>query len=303
MVSKSPLMSPSKSPTIRALDDPQSKPKCSRISVAAALQPEPLALPGDDQWLRQTCSWNKVKFPEVVKSNSSAGSSNVGSPTVCPVSPVQTPPVFVLAGGSQSTPPRSAQRRSDPKVKTQRSDRFHVFGRALQWLCPCSPCGSSAVSDDKSNEKVWYRIHPENDMTWYVRRDRGPALKAEVSSSDLNRALPQSKARPLSMTKGESSASVPDFLLRHSGLEDPPGFDRDAFTDDCRICFDRRSEVILLPCKHGCVCEECLRYTVFCHSRSKGGRRCPFCRKIIREVVRIVRDEGVIQYGYAIKAG
>eukprot|EP00927_Polykrikos_kofoidii_P068480 TRINITY_DN63846_c0_g1_i1.p1 TRINITY_DN63846_c0_g1~~TRINITY_DN63846_c0_g1_i1.p1 ORF type:complete len:319 (+),score=12.38 TRINITY_DN63846_c0_g1_i1:46-957(+) len=287
------------------------KPRSSVISPDVALEPEPLAKPGSDAWVHQTCSWSIKYPPEFTQVSPSAASSNVGSPVVSQVTPSGVPPFLELAPAASTVSlPQSTQRVNNSSI-------WRDVALALCTFCSCQPCRRSVILGRnsversikaKSDEKVWYRIHPENDMTWYVRREFGPhhhtTRSRRLSSEEFRESVEPTERTPLRMlTAKRKSSSLPHFMDRYLGSVDPEGFDRDAFSNDCRICFDRRSETIVLPCRHGCLCEECLRYSLFSHSVSKGGRKCPFCRKRIKTVVRICRDEGVIQYGYAIKAG
>eukprot|EP00929_Paragymnodinium_shiwhaense_P040891 TRINITY_DN21277_c0_g1_i1.p1 TRINITY_DN21277_c0_g1~~TRINITY_DN21277_c0_g1_i1.p1 ORF type:complete len:353 (+),score=56.05 TRINITY_DN21277_c0_g1_i1:221-1279(+) len=177
---------------------------------------------------------------------------------------------------------------------------------------------STPVEDDR----VWYRIWPEADsMTWYVRREAGPPewhrrhtvedgdiqiiqTPMEEEEGDEKHVPPRPTLNaPMHQKQNQYHGSIPDFVERFIGTKDPDGFERDAMNEDCRICFERRAEVILLPCRHGCLCEECMRMAVYTRPEHRGGRQCPFCRKRIREVVKLYRGEGVVQFGYAIKAG
>lgn len=45
----------------------------------------------------------------------------------------------------------------------------------------------------------------------------------------------------------------------------------------CVICRDRQKCVLLLPCKHLCLCEECADYMFFSAQR----QNCPLCRSEI----------------------
>ena len=49
----------------------------------------------------------------------------------------------------------------------------------------------------------------------------------------------------------------------------------------CVICLDKEKSVILLPCRHVCVCEPCGR-TV-----GAGDRRCPMCREYIQDALKV----------------
>ena len=47
---------------------------------------------------------------------------------------------------------------------------------------------------------------------------------------------------------------------------------------ECRICFDRPVDVLLLPCKHLVMCSSCA---------AMSNRTCPLCRERISETLRV----------------
>ncbi|KAJ1425161.1 hypothetical protein B484DRAFT_315253, partial [Ochromonadaceae sp. CCMP2298] len=50
--------------------------------------------------------------------------------------------------------------------------------------------------------------------------------------------------------------------------------------EDCVVCLTERREVLLLPCRHLCVCDSCLVYI----------DKCPVCRSTFEEYVLIRGD-------------
>lgn len=50
---------------------------------------------------------------------------------------------------------------------------------------------------------------------------------------------------------------------------------------DCRICFDKKIDVVLTPCGHHCLCQNCANLV---KSKNQG---CPICRKKIDQVVKV----------------
>jgi hypothetical protein len=92
--------------------------------------------------------------------------------------------------------------------------------------------------------------------------------------------------------------SVPCGMDRMCGLDEPEF--NDTFVNICKICCEKESELVFLPCRHGGMCETCLRRSATSRALNKEGMRCPWCRKQLREVIKIY-DEGAIRmYGYAI---
>ena len=53
----------------------------------------------------------------------------------------------------------------------------------------------------------------------------------------------------------------------------------------CSVCLDGAGDIVLLPCSHGGLCEECARHIA--RNMAVGGAHCPRCREPIERVVRI----------------
>ena len=51
--------------------------------------------------------------------------------------------------------------------------------------------------------------------------------------------------------------------------------------NDCVICMDERKSVVLLPCKHMCVCSACAEQLTRVKSAC-----CPVCRTVVADVLR-----------------
>lgn len=108
------------------------------------------------------------------------------------------------------------------------------------------------------------------------------------------------KAIHRSPRKMKKMSTVTANLERNLGIEQQ-GFDVDVFNNCCRVCYEQRAEVVLLPCRHCGLCKDCYRSTLFSRPAHRGGRACPFCRSRIREAIQLHREAGAaVQYGYAI---
>jgi hypothetical protein len=154
-----------------------------------------------------------------------------------------------------------------------------------------APQGGNAVSPQTPSAPAttpprrWYRIYQVTDISYYVRRDTGPTDKA-----DMLDGCQEFVELPRQM-------SAPSYWERYLGLAEAQGFQRDAFNNDCRVCFERPAEVVALPCRHGGMCEACFRRTIFSRPAHRGGRNCPFCRRRIREAVLLYRPGPVARLG------
>ncbi|XP_034473357.1 uncharacterized protein LOC117780804 isoform X2 [Drosophila innubila] len=54
-------------------------------------------------------------------------------------------------------------------------------------------------------------------------------------------------------------------------------------TDQCVVCLERRRNIVLLPCRHLCMCKECSQQL----PRFEGGDRCPICRDLVETVMAV----------------
>ncbi|CAK0863921.1 unnamed protein product [Prorocentrum cordatum] len=107
---------------------------------------------------------------------------------------------------------------------------------------------------------------------------------------------------PSSPLLNSRKRSTPNFSGGQTSLDRPEGFERDAFSNDCRVCFEKPVRVVLLPCRHGGLCEDCYKGTLFSRPPHRGGRQCPFCRQTIQEAVQLCPLPGeALQYGYGVK--
>jgi len=185
-------------------------------------------------------------------------------------------------------------------------------GLKLPGVSVNSGAGLSGANGGKPDDSMlphrWYRIHPEGNERYFVRPDAGRRGRLygfkgpQLLDDEAEGLLPvQSRAKAATSSR-RRWRSLPPQLEGRLGWTEPEGFDFDIFRNKCRICYERPTQVILLPCRHGALCEECLRRTIFSRPAHRGGRLCPLCRKRILEVVWIYGDAAIPQYGFTIKA-
>jgi len=197
------------------------------------------------------------------------------------------------------------------KDKSKATARFACLGRICSGL-------KKKDEPEKESMRRWYRVHPISDELYYVRPDAGLAgrtpghpdaggLKRSgtKAQSELDlRAAEGGGADPVMSTlKRESKLrmSVPENLDRMLELPEPSF--NDTFTNWCKLCYSKQADVVVLPCRHGSMCESCLRMSLLSRPAHRGGRQCPFCRKKIEEVIKLYRDAAINMYGYAINIG
>mmetsp|Transcript_52227 Transcript_52227/g.152064 ORF Transcript_52227/g.152064 Transcript_52227/m.152064 type:complete len:272 (+) Transcript_52227:127-942(+) len=176
----------------------------------------------------------------------------------------------------------------------------------LQWPCrteagarasPHSPRKQRSLDPERDDVR-WWRVHQVDDINFYVRRDLGPTALRPVASTQAVRGIFRGM-RPLAEVP--KRPSLPSALERTMGI-DIVGFDRDAFSNVCRVCYERQAEVVTLPCRHCGLCKDCYRNALFSRPAHRGGRSCPFCRGTIREALQLLipKNGAAVQYGYSV---
>mmetsp|Transcript_48778 Transcript_48778/g.115931 ORF Transcript_48778/g.115931 Transcript_48778/m.115931 type:complete len:297 (+) Transcript_48778:159-1049(+) len=177
----------------------------------------------------------------------------------------------------------------------------------VRGMLPC--LGYAVPSAAERLQRKWYRVHPITDELYFVRPDYGMA--GRVAGPDAGEVHGETGAGPDDGTAPVRSAvkdnafravkSMGVDSMRRVGLGDP-AMD-DSFVNMCKLCYDNKVEVVVLPCKHGGMCEACLRRSLYSRPLHRGGRACPLCRRPIKEVVRLYYGAAIPQYGYGITAG
>eukprot|EP00811_Abedinium_folium_P006598 NODE_16080_length_1013_cov_4.705418.p1 GENE.NODE_16080_length_1013_cov_4.705418~~NODE_16080_length_1013_cov_4.705418.p1 ORF type:complete len:312 (+),score=39.29 NODE_16080_length_1013_cov_4.705418:51-938(+) len=197
---------------------------------------------------------------------------------------------------------------------------FRCLGELLASMCaPLTRRMRRPTDDDACTSTLvcippprrWYRVLPQEDLLYFVRPDAGfrgrmPGVCIpDRVCEDLIGELEPGTCWLRSNHKGRLRwrRSLPAHIEGRLGLPESTGFECDTFRNCCRICYESAVSVVVLPCKHGGLCEDCLRKSLFSRPPHRGGRQCPFCRRRIKEVLRLYRDGVVPQYAYTIKAG
>lgn len=81
-----------------------------------------------------------------------------------------------------------------------------------------------------------------------------------------NNAIPSSSSSP----EGESTDRS---LLEKAGLSESEAEPPEESSKDCVVCQNGTVNWVLLPCRHTCLCDGCVRYF----------QRCPMCRQFVQE--------------------
>lgn len=88
----------------------------------------------------------------------------------------------------------------------------------------------------------------------------------QLFMSANNNATPSSNSSP----EGESTDRS---LLEKAGLSESEVEPPEESGKDCVVCQNGTVNWVLLPCRHTCLCDGCVRYF----------QRCPMCRQFVQE--------------------
>lgn len=169
----------------------------------------------------------------------------------------------------------------------------------------CTKTSEKNTNAAKPQPRRWYKVNRVNDTVYNVRADdpsREAATEAGTASSHV--AFREGTARSACVGATSPSAAGKRYLQRRAtadGTAINEDDEDDILEQTCTICYMQKMEVIILPCKHGGMCEGCLRSSIFAKPAQKGGRCCPLCRRKVQEVIRIDKDSLCGSWGYAIK--
>jgi len=168
----------------------------------------------------------------------------------------------------------------------------------------CTTTSEKNTNAAKPPPRRWYKVDRVNDTVYNVRAD-DPSREAatEVGTVSSHLEFREGTARSACVGATSPSAAGKRYLQKRATVDGTTldEEEEDILEQTCTICYMKKMEVIILPCKHGGMCEGCLRSSIFAKPAQKGGRCCPLCRRKVQEVIRIDKDSLCGSWGYAIK--
>lgn len=117
-----------------------------------------------------------------------------------------------------------------------------------------------------------------------------PSQTPIVVATPVTPATTPAEATP----EGQMEASKPRILGRQSS-DVSCGSKNSEILPQCVVCLDAPGNMVLLPCAHGSVCEECATRIV--QNGASGGVHCPHCRSTIETLVKIEEVDGDLAKG------
>lgn len=94
--------------------------------------------------------------------------------------------------------------------------------------------------------------------------------------------------------EGQAEVTKPSIIGRQSSDESCDSKNSEVLPQ-CVVCLDAPGNMVLLPCAHGSVCEECAMRIV--QNGASGGVHCPHCRSNIDTLVKIEEVDGDLAKG------
>lgn len=199
-------------------------------------------------------------------------------------------------------PPAPPLCRPDPKDDTDippenvgRSGLFGILSAFAEWLCK----PKDAVQPPAPSPVIWYKVMPSSTeafSTTFYARMVGPQEALEpwqqrrlLCAQGAGDDLPE----PPKMGSRRRSDSRPATLDKGWDIDRGFGYSKNDLAEEdlCSICYANPAEVVMLPCKHGRICDTCFRRSVFMRPVHRGGQTCPYCRKFIQKAIILEKVE------------
>eukprot|EP00434_Breviolum_minutum_P030320 symbB.v1.2.026820.t2/scaffold2709.1/size72633/3 len=119
----------------------------------------------------------------------------------------------------------------------------------------------------------------------------------EVSQEELEDGadLALTPSRPQRVLEEDVDKVAPSVI----GKVDVESASNDGGLPQCVVCLDETGNMVLLPCAHGGVCEDCVTRIV--QNRAFGGAHCPHCRSGISTIVKLQEVEGELAKGVELR--
>jgi len=170
-----------------------------------------------------------------------------------------------------------------------------ILASIAAWFCASQSAAKASGGAPSASRKTWYKVIPSSpgpDHNRFNARMVGPEDVLDRRHPQQRKLLPQDAAVAEQGSRSRS-LSFPATLERGWDIDRGYGYSKNDIVDEdlCNICYANAAQVVMLPCKHGRICETCFRRSVFMRPVHRGGRTCPFCRKYIQKAVVLDKEE------------
>jgi hypothetical protein len=133
----------------------------------------------------------------------------------------------------------------------------------------CANCGEVQPIIENLSAFVCCKCHKVNRIMVESNRRTGT-----ISSDD--------SAEPVMLVRTSSSTFLPAEFVEDIQKQRK---EMEPIIPHCSVCMDAPGDVVLLPCSHSAICEECAKHIA--KNKSVGGSHCPRCREDIKSLLRL----------------
>ena len=132
------------------------------------------------------------------------------------------------------------------------------------------------LADDNSNDDIYYDSNM--DITACYIKTKQKLQQCEADYEDLNDQFDQ-YTQDAEKQRKELQKQINSLEKDLSKLKETNNTDMKELR--CCICQDKQSNILLQPCNHLSLCEDCLKKIKSDH------KFCPLCRKKIKETIKV----------------
>ncbi len=138
----------------------------------------------------------------------------------------------------------------------------------------CANCGENQPVIDNLSAFVCFKCHKVNRIVVdeITANRRGTIVE---TSSDPDH-------EPVMLVRTSSSTFLPAEFVEDVAKQRK---EMEPIIPHCTVCMDGAGDVVLLPCSHSAICEDCAKHIA--KNKSVGGSHCPRCREDIKKLLRL----------------
>ncbi|KAL4219413.1 Ring finger protein 26 [Mactra antiquata] len=137
---------------------------------------------------------------------------------------------------------------------------------------------SDYTSDSSSDEEL-----SDEELEIDSDSDNESIAASESEMSEINIQLPEVHG---SFVSNLRRSTTPSRMTRDMSHDDLQKFiESEKEKRRCVVCQDRNKSVLILPCRHMCLCLECGNHIA--RSRAREQRKCPLCRTRINTIMNV----------------
>ena len=165
--------------------------------------------------------------------------------------------------GSSKTPPSDDKKKQSNMLPMSQDGVSRVT---------CANCGEFQPVIESLSAFVCVKCHKVNRI---VLDDSANGCHASiVEQIDDN--------EPVMLVRTSSSTFLPAEFVEDVSKQRK---EMEPVIPQCTVCMDGAGDVVLLPCSHSAICEECAKHIA--KNKSVGGSHCPRCREQIKQLLRL----------------